>query len=248
MKHFCIFLILRVIKYHDHLIKLEIHKKKILLNHLLEFITPKRKTLFEKVLFNRTRHITIVLEDIYQPHNASAVLRTCDLTGIQDVHIIEDKNIYDVNPDVALGSSKWLNLIKYNNDEYNTLLAFNKLKEQGYRIVASTPHKYDQDLENIPLDKKIAIVFGTELNGLSEIAIENADEFLKIPMYGFTESYNISVSAALILFTLTNRLRNSKINWHLTEEEKIDILIEWSRRSIKRSDVIERQFLQKLNS
>lgn len=222
--------------------------KKALLNHLMEFITPKRKALFEKVLYNRTRHITIVLEDIYQPHNASAVLRTCDLTGIQDVHIIEDKNIYDVNPDIALGSSKWLNLIKHNNDKHNTLLAFNKLKEQGYRIVASTPHKHDQDLENIPLDKKIAIVFGTELNGLSEIAIENADEFLKIPMYGFTESYNISVSAALILFTLTNRLRNSKINWHLTPEEKIDILLEWSRRSIKRSDVIEQQFLQKLKS
>ena len=231
------------------MIKVEINQKKALLNHLMEFITPKRKALFEKVLHDRTRHITIVLEDIYQPHNASAILRTCDLTGIQDVHIIEDKNIYDVNPDVALGSSKWLNLIKHNNnDEQNTLLAFKKLREQGYRIVASTPHKHDQDLENIPLDKKIAIVFGTELNGLSEIAIENADEFLKIPMYGFTESYNISVSAALILFTLTNRLRNSEINWHLTEEEKMDILLEWSRRSIKRCDVIERQFLQKLNS
>ncbi len=230
------------------MIKMDIHQRKALLNYLMEFITPKRKALFEKVLFNRTRHITIVLEDIFQPHNASAVLRTCDLTGIQDVHIIEDKNIYDVNPDVALGSSKWLNLIKHNDNEQNTILAFNKLKEQGYRIVASTPHKHDQDIENIPLDKKIAIVFGTELNGLSEIAIENADEFLNIPMYGFTESYNISVSAALILFTLTNRLRNSEINWHLTEEEKLDILLEWSRRSIKRSDVIERQFLQKLNS
>jgi len=230
------------------LTKVEIHRKKVLLNHLMEFITPKRKALFEKVLHNRTRHIAVVLEDIYQPHNASAVLRTCDLTGIQDVHIIEDKNIYDVNPDVALGSSKWLNLIKHNNDVHNTLLAFNKLKEQGYRIVASTPHKEDYDLENIPLDKKTAIVFGTELNGLSDIAIENADEFLKIPMYGFTESYNISVSAALILFTLTNRLRNSEINWRLTEEEKTDILLEWSRRSVKRSDLIERQFLQKLKS
>ena len=228
--------------------KVENHRKKALLNHLMELITPKRRALFEKVLDNRTRHIAVVLEDIYQPHNASAVLRSCDLTGIQDVHIIEDKNIYDVNPDVALGSSKWLNLIKHNNDVHNTLLAFNKLKKQGYRIVASTPHKEDYDLENIPLDKKTAIVFGTELNGLSDIAIENADEFLKIPMYGFTESYNISVSAALILFTLTNRLRNSEINWRLTEEEKTDILLEWSRRSVKRSDIIERQFLQKLKS
>jgi len=216
----------------------------VLLNHLLEFITPGRKLLFEKVISNRTRHITVILEDIYQPHNASAVLRTCDLTGIQDVHIIENNNQYDVNPDVAVGASKWLNLVKYNQSEYNTLLAYEKLREQGYRIIASTPHKNDQDLDNIPLEGKMAIVFGTELNGLSEIAIENADEFLKIPMYGFTESYNISVSAALILYTLANRVRNTSIDWQLSDREKLEILLEWSRRSIKRSDIIENQFLK----
>ena len=220
--------------------------QKALLDHLLEFITPKRKSLFEKVIANRTRHITVVLEDIYQPHNASAVLRTCDLTGIQDVHIIENSNQYDVNPDVALGASKWLNLIKYNQTEQNTLHAFKKLREQGYRIVASTPHKNDQDLESIPLNGMMAIVFGTELNGLSDVAIENADEFLKIPMFGFTESYNISVSAALILFTLTNRLRKASVHWSLSENEKQEILLEWSRRSIKRSDILENQFLKKL--
>lgn len=218
----------------------------MLLSHLLEFITPERKSLFEKVIVNRTRHITVVLEDIYQSHNASAVLRTCDLTGVQDVHIIENSNQYDVNPDVALGSSKWLNLFKYNETDQNTLLAYNKLREQGYRIVASTPHKNDQDLENIPIDGKMAIVFGTELNGLSNVAIENADEFLRIPMFGFTESFNISVSAALILFTLTNRLRNSSVNWHLSHTEIQEILLEWSRRSIKRSDILENQFLKKL--
>ena len=220
--------------------------QKALLDHLLEFITPNRKSLFEKVIANRTRHIAVVLEDIYQPHNASAVLRSCDLTGVQDVHIIENSNQYDVNPDVALGASKWLNLVKYNKTEQNTLLAYKKLREQGYRIVASTPHRIDQDLESIPLDRKIAIVFGTELNGLTDVAIENADEFLKIPMLGFTESYNISVSAALILFTLTNRLRNSSINWSLSDDEKQEILLEWSRRSIKRSDILENQFLKKL--
>lgn len=193
---------------------------------------------------NRTKHITVVLEDIFQPHNASAVLRTCDLTGIQDVHIIENNNQYDVNPDVALGASKWLNLVKYNQSEHNTLLAYEKLRKQGYRIVASTPHKNDQDLESIPLDGKLAIVFGTELKGLSNIAIDNADEYIKIPMFGFTESYNISVSAALILFTLTDRLRKTSISWELSGKEKSEILLEWSRRSVKRSDIIENQFLK----
>jgi tRNA (guanosine-2'-O-)-methyltransferase len=225
---------------------LNYHQQKALLDHLLEFITPGRKLLFDKVIKSRTRHITVVLEDIFQPHNASAVLRTCDLTGVQDVHIIETNNEYNVNPDVALGASKWLNLIKYNNDKQNTIDAYNKLRDKGYRIVASTPHKNDQSLEDISLVGKMAIVFGTELNGLSDTAIENADEYLKIPMFGFTESYNISVSAALILFNLSTRLRKTDLNWQLSEIEKTEILLEWARRSVKRSDILENQFLRSL--
>ncbi len=215
-----------------------------LLEYMQQFITEERKQLFEKILNYRTRHITVVLEDIYQPHNASAVLRSCDLTGVQDVHIIENKNKYDVNPDVALGSFKWLNLIKYNDTEDNTLPAFQKLKDQGYRIIATTPHKDEQTLDTIPLEGKMALVFGTELTGLSKTAIDHADEYLKIPMYGFTESYNISVSAALILFTLTERLRQSDIPWQLSEKEKLDIRLEWVKRTLRKADIYEKEFLK----
>jgi tRNA (guanosine-2'-O-)-methyltransferase len=199
-----------------------------------------------KVISQRTRHITVVLEDIYQPHNASAVLRTCDLTGVQDVHIIENKNVYDVNPDVAMGSSKWLNLVKYNSNENNTAEAFRQLKEKGYRIVATSPHKNDKSLEEISLDNKMAFVFGTEMHGLSEEAIQLADEYVRIPMVGFTESYNISVSAALVLYTLTQKLRSSNIFWQLNEYERIEILLEWTRRSINKPELIEAEFLKKI--
>ena len=219
-----------------------------LLEYMQQFITEERKQLFDKVLAYRTRHITVVLEDIYQPHNASAVLRTCDLTGVQDVHIIENKNKYDVNPDVALGSFKWLNLIKYNEEENNTLPAFQKLKDQGYRIIATTPHKDDQTLHTIPLEGKMALVFGTELTGLSQTAIEHADEYLKIPMYGFTESYNISVSAALILFTLTERLRQSGIRWQLSEREKLKIRLEWVKRTLRKANIYEKEFFKTYHS
>ncbi len=225
---------------------MDLKTKEALLDYLLEFITDKRNSLFDEVLSNRTRHITVILEDIYQPQNASAVLRTCDLTGIQDIHIIENKNKYDVNPDVAVGSSKWLNLIKYNTEPENTEKAIHSLKKEGYRIIATTPHKKDQSLDEIPLDGKMAFLFGTELNGLSDTAIQLADEFVRIPMYGFTESYNISVSAALLLFTLTQKLRKSEIMWHLTDEEKIKIKLDWARKTIRRSEVFERQFLKKL--
>ncbi len=222
--------------------------KKEILTFLSSYLTDNRKQLFDKIIQYRTRYITVVLEDIYQPHNASAVLRSADLTGIQDIHIIENRNRYEVNPEVAMGSSKWLNLVKYNKSKENTLEAYDVLRKQGYRIVATTPHAEDKNLDEISLDGKIALVFGTELKGLSETAIQNADEYLRIPMYGFTESYNISVSAALTLFTLTEKLRKSDISWQLSKDEKLDILLEWTRRSIKRSELIEKEFLQRLKN
>jgi tRNA (guanosine-2'-O-)-methyltransferase len=211
------------------------------------FLTENRKQLFEKIIQFRTRHLTVVLEDIYQPHNASAVLRSADLTGIQDIHIIENKNRYHVNPQVAMGSSKWLNLIRYNEKDDNTLTAYKALREKGYKIVAATPHSHGKTLDEMSLDHKLALVFGTELKGLTQQAIDQADEYLWIPMYGFTESYNISVSAALTLFTLTEKLRKSDIPWQLAETEKQEILLEWTRRTVARSDVFEREFYQRKN-
>jgi len=224
---------------------MDIQTKKEFLDFLSGYLTENRRQLFGKVIQNRTRHITVVLEDIYQPHNASAVLRSADLTGIQDIHIIENRNRYHVNPEVAMGSSKWLNLIKYNEAEDNTLTAYEALRKAGYRIVATTPHTNDQMLDKIPLDGKMALVFGTELKGLSETAIAHADEYLRIPMYGFTESYNISVSAALILFTLMEKLRKTTVSWQLSEEEQIDTMIEWAKRTIKHANLFEKEFLQK---
>jgi len=225
---------------------LPLQYKEILLSHLLEFVSENKKQLFEKIIQYRTKHITVALEDIFQSQNASAVLRTCDCFGIQDVHIIENENEYKINPDVALGSTKWLNLYKYNTSENNTINAFNSLRERGYRIIATTPHKNDCTIEELNLDSKIALVFGTELNGLSEIAINNADEFVKIPMYGFTESFNISVSAAIILHQLTEKLRKSSAIWELLDTEKTEIKLNWVKNVVKRSDLLEQEFLKNL--
>jgi tRNA (guanosine-2'-O-)-methyltransferase len=220
--------------------------KKQLYSFLSEFISDHRKAKFEENILQRTRHLTIVLEDIFQPHNASAVLRSCDCFGIQDVHIIENENKYEINPDVALGSSKWLSLYKYNKTEDNTSSCLKTLKERGYSIIATTPHKNDCTPENLPMDKKIALVFGTEMQGLTQNAIEMADRFVKIPMYGFTESLNISVSAALLVRSLSERLRNSDIPWQLSEEERTEILVAWAKSTVKKSDVLEKEFLRKI--
>lgn len=224
-------------------------QEKQLIEYLKPFVTEARLDLFDEVIRNRTRFITIALENIYQSQNASAVLRTSDCFGIQDIHVIENTNTYKINPDVALGSSKWLNITKYNKSENNTLEAINSLKKQGYRIVATTPHKDDIDLDNFSLEKgKVALFFGTELNGLSDIAIQNADEYLKIPMFGFTESFNISVSAAIILHHLTLKLRSSNIKWQLPEKDREELKLHWLKQTIKKSDLLIEKFLSTINN
>ena len=214
-----------------------------LLNYLSHHITPERLNLFNRIIKYRTKYITVVLEDIFQSQNASAVLRSCDCFGIQDVHIIENRNEFQLDTEVSLGSSKWLSLYKYNQGKNNSLAAIKTLKKQGYKIVATTPHKNDRELPDFDITTgKTALVFGSELPGVSDIILNEADEFLKIPMFGFTESFNISVSAAIILHHLTDKLRSSEINWELTEKEKTDVKIQWIRNTIKRSELIEKRF------
>jgi tRNA (guanosine-2'-O-)-methyltransferase len=214
-----------------------------LIKYLETFVTDQRKNTFNEVLMKRTKYLTVVLEDIFQPQNASAVLRTSECLGIQDVHIIENQNKYNLNPDVVMGANYWITLHKYKEKQENTKKTIHSLKNQGYRIIATTPHKNDTTPEHFDLHKgKAALVFGTELTGLSDVALEMADEFIQIPISGFTESYNISVSAAIVLYTLTQRLQNSNINWHLTEEDKNELKLLWLRHTIKKCNLIEKHF------
>ena len=216
-----------------------------LIDHLSGFITENRLSLFKKVLGERTRYITVLLEDIYQSQNASAVLRTCDCVGIQDVHIVEQQNEYEINREVALGANQWLSLHYYNEGADNIYAGVKALKKQGYRIVATSPHKEGVSPESFKLEKgKAALLFGTELNGLTGRALELADEFLQIPMVGFTESYNISVSAAISLYTLRKRLESSSLDWMSSEDEKNELLLSWLRASIKMSSQIETKFIE----
>ena len=214
-----------------------------LIGHLTQFITENRWKLFQDVLSRRTRYITVMLEDIYQSQNASAVLRTCDCTGIQDVRIVENRNEYTINPDVTLGSNQWLTLRYYKESDDNTSVAIGELKKKGYRIVATSPHLEGTTPDTFELDKGPAVfLFGTELNGLTDRALEQAEETIRIPMAGFTASYNISVSAAIILYRLRKRLEESTIDWKIREEEKNDILLQWLRSTIHKVELIEKEF------
>jgi tRNA (guanosine-2'-O-)-methyltransferase len=207
-----------------------------LIDYLSQFLTEERKIKMEKILPHRSNYICSVMENIFQAQNASAVIRSAECLGIQNIHIIENTYKYKINPDVVLGSNKWLNIHHYKEEENNTETCIAGLKEQGYRIIATSPHKNDCLLDELPIDGKMALLFGTEKEGLSDIALDLADEYVRIPMVGFTESYNISVSAAICMFHLTSKVKKSDISWQLSETELIDLKLEWYKRSIKSID------------
>ena len=216
-----------------------------LIEHFLKCITDERKALFEELIQKRTKYLTVVLENIYQPLNASAVLRSCDCFGIQDVHVIENYNEFKADKEVAMGASNWLTVNRYEKNENNTLDCIQSLKNRGYRIVATSPHNSQTDLINFDLSKgKTALFFGTELEGLSNLVLENADEYLHIPMYGFTESFNLSVSAAICLYEIRMKMEKENIKWQMTKDEKNQVLLDWLRCSIDRSEIVENDFLK----
>jgi tRNA (guanosine-2'-O-)-methyltransferase len=205
----------------------------LFLNYLEDFVTEKRKATFLKVLEERTRHFTVVLEDIFQPHNSSAVIRSCDIFGVQDVHVIQNKYSSRVSKHVAKGSQKWLDIKKYNQSATNTQDCLDSLRNEGYQIISTTPHNESCFLHEFDITKKSAFVFGVEKGGVSEFTMKQSDGFLKIPMVGFTESLNISVAAAIILQEVTTKLRASEIDWKLSKEEKSKLYFEWVQKSIK---------------
>ena len=215
-----------------------------LLTYLEDVVTDRRKNLFRNILEDRTRHFTVVLEDIYQQHNASAVIRSCDIFGIQDVHVIENKYKSKVSKNIAKGSQKWLSFHNYKKDTNNTLECLNSLKSKGYQIIATTPHNNSCSLHDFDISKKSAFVFGVEKTGVSDLVMNNADKFLRIPMVGFTESLNISVAAAIILENLSHKLRNSALDWSLTVEEQQILYTSWIEKTIKNVDEIKERFIK----
>ncbi|CAI8162286.1 MAG: tRNA (guanosine(18)-2'-O)-methyltransferase [Polaribacter sp. SA4-10] len=219
-----------------------------LLQYFEGYLTEKRKALFKKVLEDRTRHFTVVLEDIFQSHNTSAVVRTCDIFGIQDIHVIENKYNQKVSKHVAKGSQKWLSINRYKSDGDNTKTCLESLKSKGYQIIATTPHNNSCLLEDFDINKKSAFVFGVEAEGVSDYVKQNADGYLKIPMVGFTESLNISVAAAIILQKITSKLRNSNSNWKLSNVEKKTLYFNWIKGTIKNVIKIEEYYQQKLKN
>jgi tRNA (guanosine-2'-O-)-methyltransferase len=214
--------------------------------HLGQFVSDHKKAFVEKVLEQRTRYVTVVLENIYQSQNASAAIRTCECMGVQDIHIVEDTARYNLNIRVLKGSYKWMNLVRYRTKRVNnTGNCFENLRLQGYRILVADPSPDGISIDDIDASAgKMALVFGNELHGASGYSLGHADQKIRIPMFGFTESFNVSVSVALCLSTVLSKLRRSGTPIFLSEEEKAQLRLAWYRKIVRRSELVEREFLR----
>lgn len=209
-----------------------------LLTYLEDFISVERKARFLEVLKERTNFLTVAIEDVFQLHNTSAVIRSCEVFGIQTAHIIEDRFGKRLDKNIAMGAQQWIDVHRYKN----TTSCISHLRSEGYQIIATSPHNDSCLLEEFDIDKKSALFFGTEKEGLSAEVMREADGFLKIPMVGFTESLNISVSAAIILQHLTTQLKKRELPWQLSDTEKLEKRLDWTKKSIKNIDKILTRF------
>ena len=205
------------------------------------FLTEERMEVLQRTLAKRTRYMTILTENTFHPQNASALVRHCEAFGLQDLHTVETRCKFNPNVNIVRGTDKWVDITRHESTEE----AISTLKSAGYRLVATTPHRESCTPETFDVAKgPFCLVFGTEHAGVSDEIIEAADEYLRIPMCGMVESLNVSASAAILIYMLSQRMRlTPSIDWALGEDDAREMLFRWVMSSVKDSErILEREF------
>ncbi len=209
--------------------------------YMSQFLTEERVEVLRRTLASRTRYMTILTENTFHPQNASALVRHCEAFGLQDLHTVETRCKFNPNVNIVRGTDKWVDITRHESTEE----AISSLKGAGYRLVATTPHRESCTPETFDVAKgPFCLVFGTEHAGVSDEIIEAADEYLRIPMCGMVESLNVSASAAILIYMLSQRMRlTPSIDWALKEEDAREMLFRWVMSSVKDSErILEREF------
>lgn len=202
---------------------------------LKEFMLPERYDVLRRTLGMRTRYMTVLAENMYHGQNAAALIRHCEAFGVQEMHTVETLCSFEPNPDIARGAERWIDVRQHPS----TAEAVAALRGAGYRIVATTPHREDVTPETFDVTRgPFALVFGTEHAGISDEVIASADEFLRIPMCGMVESLNVSASAAILIYMLSERIRLTVDSWRMSPAEQAGVLDGWMRESVKDAEAI----------
>ena len=213
------------------------------IEYLSSFLLESRIDTLTRALDMRTEYITVMTENMFHAQNASAIVRHCEAFGVQNIHTVEELCPFLPTLNIALGTERWIDI----NRHATTADAVKALREQGYRIIATTPHHRSCTPETFDVKKgKFALVFGTEKTGVSEDILKEADEYLQIPMCGMVDSLNVSASAAILIYMLSQRMRLECDDWHLSDEKRTRTLYEWYRYAVRDSEaLLERKYSTK---
>ncbi|MBQ6870512.1 MAG: RNA methyltransferase [Alistipes sp.] len=200
------------------------------IEYLAQFMLPERLATLQRAVANRTKYMTLLAENMFHPQNASALVRHCEAFGVQNLHTVQTLCKFNPNVDIVRGTDKWIDIHRHSS----TAEALAALKSEGYRIIATTPHRESCTPESFDVTKgKFAIVMGTEKTGISDEVMAAADEFMRIPMCGMVESLNVSACAAIIVYMLSERMRHEVEDWQLTEQEQTRTLYKWLVQTVK---------------
>ena len=204
------------------------------------FMLPARYDVLRRTVAMRTRYMTILAENTFHPQNAAALIRHCEAFGLQQMHTVETFCRFNPSAAIVRGTDRWVDIRRHGS----TAEALAALRAEGYRIVATTPHREDTTPESFDVGRgRFALVFGTEHAGISEEVLASADEFLRIPMCGMVESLNVSASAAILIYMLSERMRRQVEGWNMTAAEQAATLYGWMGRSVKDSEkILKRTF------
>lgn len=208
--------------------------------YLAEFMTPERYDTLCRTVALRTRYMTLLAENTFHPQNSAALIRHCEAFGVQDIHTVETLCHFRPNRDIVRGTDQWIDIRRHGS----TAEAIASLKASGYRIVATTPHRESCTPETFDVARgPFALVFGTEHVGITDEVLAGADEYLHIPMCGMVESLNVSASAAILIYMLSERMRLGGDNWRMTDFERAEVLYRWMCLSVKDSaQILNRKF------
>ena len=208
-------------------------------DYLQQFLTDERLSKIEHFSKESSDFVLPVMEDVYQFRNAAAIVRSVEACGFHHVVALEEENVFNLNLKVTKGAETWVQVEKMPNN----LDSLKEIKSRGYRILAVSPEKNATMLPDYEVKEPIALVFGTELEGVSDEILDFADETLAIPMFGFTKSFNVSVAAAICMYELKQKLMKSGIEYQLSDEKLLELKIRWAKNSIKSSEQILERFL-----
>ncbi|MBP7172967.1 MAG: RNA methyltransferase [Cloacibacterium sp.] len=209
--------------------------------YLKQFLTSDRLRKIEHYSLESSDFVLPVMEDVYQFRNAAAIIRSVEACGFHKVVALEESNTFNPNLSVTKGADTWVEVERMPRN----LASLQNIKERGYKIIAVSPEKNAQSLPDYQLSQPIALVFGTELEGVTTEILDFADETLAIPMYGFTKSFNVSVAAAICMYELKQKLLKSDFNYSLNKEKLLQLKIRWAVNSIRSGEEILKHYLNK---